>query len=137
MSNLFSTRVNSIHEVRPFRMAALLGGGTVILIVLLGFTSSDPEVEWLIALVGIVLFAWMIAVVGFFNRRWKSFFWQAILSYFILNVVLLGTAHLVSTAQLSKLPEFQQMLQAATLFFVVSLFMSKFIQSLVKFVTNH
>jgi len=118
-------------------MAALMGGGAVLLIVLFGFSSSDPEVEWLIALVGIVLFAWMVGVVGFFNQTWKSYWWQAILSYVLLNVVLLGAAHLVSTSRLSELPEFQQMLQAATLFFVVSLFTSKFIQSLTGFFSEH
>lgn len=137
MKNPFSQPADSLHQVRPLRMALYMGVLSLLAMLIFGLTSSDPEIEWLLALTGIVLFAWMIAVVGFFNKRWKRFLLHAILGFILLNVVLLSAAQLISTSDLRDLPEFQSMLMASVLFFVVALFMSKFIQGLTDFFESH
>ncbi len=137
MKGFLSTPADSLHRVRPFHMAVLQSLATVLIMLALSFFAADPEIEWLLALASILLYAWAVAVVGFFNLHWKRFMFLAILGYILVNAVSLGAAHFLSDSNFKDLPEFQLMLKAATIFFGVSLFMSRFIRGIREFIDNN
>lgn len=130
----------SIHELdkaSPFRLAGFMMLGTIACIVLFGYFSADEEIEWLIAIAGLLLFAWVSAVLGFFNPAWGKYALQSVISYLIMVVVLLGVAFLVSTTSIQDMRVYQSMLLATSLFFGVAIVVSRVIQGITQFFSKH
>lgn len=125
--------INEIGKIKPYKLALLIMLGTLLCISFFGLVSNDDEIEWAIAIYGLGLFAWLNAVLGFFNPSWGSYVMQSILCYIGLMFVHLGIAYLISTTGFFDTPTYQMMLTATTMFFGVAIFMSKFIKGLTEF----
>ncbi len=128
---------DGLSKVSPLRLAFFIMLGTVASIIVVGMYSADQEIEWVIAIAGLLLFAWLTAVFGFFNPNWGKHALLSLLYYFILMGIHLGVAHLISTTQFFEMREYQLLLAAITLFFLVAIVMSKAIKSMTEFFSKH
>ena len=129
--------INELDKASPFRLAGFMMLGTIACIVLFGYFSADEEIEWLIAIAGLLLFAWVSAVLGFFNPSWGKYALQSVLSYIVMVIVLLGVAFLVSTTSIQDMRVYQSMLLATSMFFGVSIVVSRVIQGITHFFSQH
>ena len=132
-----SLEPDDLSKISPFRLAFFIMLGTVLSIIVVGIYSTDQEIEWVIAIAGLLLFAWLTAVFGFFNPSWGKHALLSVLYYFILMGIHLGVAHLISTTKFLEMREYQLLLAAITLFFGVAIVMSKAIKSMSEFFAKH
>jgi len=133
----FTLPADALSRVNPIYFAILILLGTMITIVVWGSFSSDETIEWFIATSGLCFYAWMVTLFSFFNSKWGKYTIQSIVCYPILGFAMLSVAHFVSTTYIDELIEYQMLLVAITIFFVVSIVMSKVIQGITLFFHEH
>ena len=127
----------SFASMNPIHLGTLILVITVITIIIWGHFSSDETIEWFIATSGLCLYAWMVTSFSFFNKSWSKYTIQAIICYLVIGFVSLSTAHFVSTTYIDELIEYQMLILAITIFFGVSIVMSKVIQGTSTFLREH
>lgn len=125
--------VKELGQISPYRFGFFTFIGTFFFMLLFGFLSSNEEAVWEVALTGLGLFAWLNAVMGFFNPKWGAYILQSIITYFILAFLLIAGASLISTNNFLDMEVDQTLLMVITIFFFVGTFMAKFIQNITQF----
>lgn len=132
-----SLPANALYSINPIYLALLTVVVASITIVVWGNFSSDETIEWFIATCGLCFYAWMVTLFSFFNSKWGKFTLQSVVCYPIIGFIMLSVAHFVSTTYIDELIEYQMLLVAITIFFVVATVMSKVIQGITLFFHEH
>lgn len=133
----FSLPADSVYDMNPVKLGIFLLIGTMITTIVWGYLSVDDTIEWFVATSGLCLYAWLVTVFSFFNKEWGKYTIQSIVCYVVIGFIMLSTAHFVSTTNIDELIEYQLLLVAITIFFGVSIVMSKVIQGIGNFLHEH
>lgn len=128
--------IEQLQKVNPVRFAIFVALFSVLITFLSQFFMQADDAAWLVSMAGLLLYAWLVAVVSFFNKQWASYTWQSILCYFLLAILLGLVAYLVSGISIFKLREYQLLISAVTLFFFVAIVMSKVIRGIRNFLES-
>jgi|GEM_PF-1278834 len=128
--------IEQLQKVNPVQFAVFVVLFCAPLSFLSQFFMQSADAPWLVGMAGLLLYAWLVAVVSFFNKQWASYTWQSILSYFFIALILGLVAYLASGISIFKLREYQLLISAVTLFFFVAIVMSKVIRGVRNFLES-
>lgn len=128
----FSIPFDELGKLDPWKIAVFMGIGTVLSVLITGLFTDD-DAPWMVAMSGWLLYAWLVPVLGFLSDKWSKHSFRSVIAYFILGFIYCGLAQFVSGLSIFDLREYQLLISAMTLFFMVGVFMSRVLRGIVTF----
>lgn len=129
--------LRTLSRIGPFLQLGVLVISAGFFIFIADFFNPDScDLEWMIACTTIGLYAWLNPILSIFINNWKYYVAYSIIVMGLLSFSLLGLCHLLATASLANLPEFQLMLQAIFVFFFITYFLVGIFKSVIEFLKD-
>lgn len=128
----FSLPFDDLSKLDPLKIAISMGLITIICIFFSGFFSED-DTPWMVAMSGLLLYAWLVPVLSFISQEWAKHSFKSVISYIVLGVIYCFLAGYVSGFSIFELREYQLLISAMTMFFIVGVFMSRVLRGIAKF----
>ncbi|MBK8442877.1 MAG: hypothetical protein IPL35_05425 [Sphingobacteriales bacterium] len=126
-----------LEQFEPFRLAALILGITLLLMLLFRVFGSEKEKMWLFASTGLGFYVWVNAVLGFFNRNWVRYLGRSVLAFIAVLTILMISAYFLSGISILQLREYQLMITAFSLFFFFSIGLVRLIKGIIEFLEQN
>ena len=109
-----------LGQVSPFKQSLIVFSVSFFAIVSLGLMSANEEIEWFIAIASMGFYTWMNLVFYFFTQQNAlSYIGQSVLLFILKFLLLLGTAYFISATSIFDIPEYQIMIVATLIFYLV------------------
>lgn len=128
----FSIPFDELGTLDPLKIAISMGIGTIVCILIGGFFLSQDNI-WMVAMSGLLLYAWLVPVLSFISKEWARHSIKSVISYIFLGGIYIFLAGWRSGISIFDLPEYQLLISAMTLFFFVGVFMAKVLRAMAKF----
>ena len=127
----------TFQKITPWGLSLFLLPIILAGVLILSFYEGENGKEWLIAMAGIGLYAWINVVIGFFTPNWKKFTIQSLLCFIGLIIVVFPITWFISQVSFFEMREYKLLFSATVIFYFMALTISRLIRSLSQWFENN
>ncbi len=112
--------IKDANRLTPLRQGTVLLLSSSLIILILGLLSANEEIEWIITISSIGLYAWLNPIISVFKERWLAYVLQSFLLFIVISMALFALSSILSNVTLSQAPEYKLTFIATIIFFIVA-----------------
>ncbi len=128
--------IKEANRLTPLRQGIVLLLCSSLVIVILNFLSANKEIEWIITISSIGLYAWINPIIGVFKDAWLRYLAQSFLIFIVISIVLFALSSTLSEINISQAPEYKLTFIATSIFFIVAYCVVAVLKGIVIFLSD-